>query len=166
MNRLRSSRRLETETKRNLEVMWLLGRLSPDHKTIAHFRHENGSALKNVFRGFVGLCVKLGLYGKELTAIDGSKFKAVNSKERNFTMGKPRDRIARLEAQIEEYLRELEDNDGKENTVGGEKNTVEIKGSVLQPESLQDLRLHMYDGKTGAPSSGPYGRRGFLEDLY
>jgi transposase len=99
MNRLRSSRRLETETKRNLEVMWLLGRLSPDHKTIAHFRHENGAALKNVFRDFVGLCVKLGLYGKELAAIDGSKFKAVNSKEHNFTMGKLRDRIARLETQ-------------------------------------------------------------------
>jgi hypothetical protein len=112
--------------------MWLLGRLSPDHKTIAHFRHENGAALKNVFRDFVGLCVKLGLYGKELAAIDGSKFKAVNSKERNFTMGKLRDRIARLEAQIEAYLRELEDNDGKENTVDGEKNTVVIKRVVTE----------------------------------
>jgi transposase len=61
MNRIRSSRRLETETKRNLEVMWLLGKLSPDHKTIALFRHENGAALKEVFRDFVGLCVKLGL---------------------------------------------------------------------------------------------------------
>jgi transposase len=132
MNRLRSSRRLETETKRNLEVMWLLGKLSPDHKTIANFRHENGAALKNVFRDFVGLCVKLGLYGKELAAIDGSKFKAVNSKERNFTKGKLRDRIAHLEAQIGEYLRELEDNDGKENTSGGEKNTAEIKGIVTE----------------------------------
>jgi hypothetical protein len=65
MNRLRSSRRLETETKRNVEVMWLLATLSPDHKTIANFQRENGMALKRVFRDFVGLCVKRGLYGKE-----------------------------------------------------------------------------------------------------
>jgi transposase len=85
MNRIRSSRRLETETSRNLEVIWLLRTLSPDHKTIARFRHDNAEALKNVFRDFVKLCLKLGLYGKELIAIDGSKFKAVNSKARNFS---------------------------------------------------------------------------------
>jgi transposase len=84
MNRIRSPRRLETESGRNLEVIWLLRTLSPDHKTIAEFRRQNGEALKNVFKGFVKLCVKLGLYGKELLAIDGSKFKAVNSKERNY----------------------------------------------------------------------------------
>jgi transposase len=75
--------------------MWLPGKRSPDHKTIARFRHENAAALKNVFRDFAGLRVKLGLYGKELAAINGSKFKAVNS----FTMGKLRDRITRLEAE-------------------------------------------------------------------
>jgi transposase len=74
MNRVRSSRRLETESKRNLEVLWLLRRLSPDHKTIARFRHENPKALKGVFQDFVKLCVKLDLYGKELAAIGGSKF--------------------------------------------------------------------------------------------
>jgi transposase len=83
MNRIRSSRRLETESGRNLELIWLLCHLCPDHKTIAEFRRRNGEALKNVFKGFVKLCVKPGLYGKELLAIDGSKFKAVNSKERN-----------------------------------------------------------------------------------
>ena len=80
MYRVRSSRRLETETKRNLEVIWLLGRLSPDHKTISRFRRDNGKALKNTFRAFVRLCADLGLYGKELVAIDGGKFKAVNGR--------------------------------------------------------------------------------------
>jgi len=79
LNKIRSSRRLENETKRNLEVLWLLRRLSPDHKTIARFRRDNTGALKEVFKSFVGLCVRLVLYGKELIAIDGSKFKVVNS---------------------------------------------------------------------------------------
>jgi transposase len=83
--------------------MRLLRKLSPDHKTIANFRHENGAALKKVFLDFAGLCVKLGLYGKELAAIDGSTFKAVNSRERNFTLEKLKDRTARLEGHIEEY---------------------------------------------------------------
>jgi transposase len=107
MNRLRSSRRLETESKGNLEVLWLLGKVSPDHKTIGEFRRRNGETLKRVFKGFVKLCVKLGLYGKEVVAIDGSKFKAVNSKERNYTEGKLRERIQRLEKKIEGYLAEL-----------------------------------------------------------
>ena len=105
MNKVRSSRRLETETKRNLEVIWMLRRLSPDHKTIARFRHDNTAALKNVFRDFVKLCMKLNLYGKELVAIDGSKFKAVSSKDRNFTDKKLQDRIAQIEAKIEGYLK-------------------------------------------------------------
>jgi len=121
MNQIRSSRRLETETKRNLEVIWLLRRLSPDHKTIARFRHDNPAGLKNVFRDFVKLCMKLGVYGKELVAIDGSKFKAVNSKDRNFTEKKLKDRIARIDAKIKAYLTELEGNDRAENTTAGEK---------------------------------------------
>lgn len=127
MNKIRSSRRLETETKRNLEVIWLLRRLSPDHKTISRFRHDNAVALKNVFRNFVQLCMKMDLYGKELVAIDGSKFKAVNSADRNFTQSKIKDRIARIDAKIEEYLQELEDSDCKENSVYGEKTAEEIK---------------------------------------
>jgi len=126
MNRIRSSRRLETETKRNLEVIWLLRRLSPDHKTIARFRHDNAAALKNVFRDFVKLCMRLNLYGKELVAIDGSKFKAVNSKDHNFTDKKLQERIARIDAKIEEYLRELETGDAQENTVPGGKSSEEI----------------------------------------
>lgn len=126
MNRIRSSRRLETESNRNLEVIWLMRKLSPDHKTIARFRHDNTAALKNVFRDFVKLCMKLGLYGKELVAIDGSKFKAVNSKDRNFTDKKLQERIARIDAKIEEYLRELEVGDTQENTVSDGKSAEDI----------------------------------------
>lgn len=126
MNRIRSSRRLEAETKRNLEVIWLLCKLSPDHKTIARFRHDNTVALKNVFRDFVKLCMRLGLYGKELVAIDGSKFKAVNSKDRNFTDKKLQERIARIDAKIEEYLRELEAGDARENNVSDGKSAEDI----------------------------------------
>ena len=126
MNRIRSSRRLETETKRNLEVIWLLRKLSPDHKTIARFRCDNTAALKNVFRDFVKLCMNLGLYGKELVAIDGSKFKAVNSKDRNFGGKKLIDRIARIDVKIDGYLKELEDSDWKENAAEGERSAEEI----------------------------------------
>lgn len=114
MNRIRSSRRLETESKRNLEVMWLMKKLSPDYKTIARFRHDNAVALKNVFRNFVKLCLNLDLYGKELIAVDGSKFKAVNSKDRNFTDKKLQERIMRLEVKIEEYMNQLNEVDKQE----------------------------------------------------
>ena len=132
MNRVHSSRRLETETRRNLEVIWLLRRLSPDHKTIARFRHDNPSALKNVFCDFVKLCVGQDLYGRELIAIDGSKFKAVNSKDRNFSKKKLQDRIARIDTQVEEYLSELESTDCRENAVAGEKSANEIKRIVSE----------------------------------
>ena len=127
MNRIRSSRRLETESIRNMELFWLLGKLSPDHKTIAEFRRRNSEALKNVFKGFVKLCVKLGLYGKELLAIDGSKFKAVNSKERNYTEGKLKERIERLEKKIETYMKELEETDREEEEGEQEKSAEEIR---------------------------------------
>lgn len=116
MNRVRSSRRLEAETKRNLEVIWLLNKLSPDHKTVSRFRQHNSVALKNVFKNFVKLCLKLDLYGKELIAIDGSKFKAVNSKDRSFNKKKLQDKIARLDTKIEEYLQLMEEQDKREET--------------------------------------------------
>ncbi|MDR2204149.1 MAG: IS1182 family transposase [Nitrososphaerota archaeon] len=113
-NKIRSSRRLEKETRRNIELMWLINKLTPDHKTIARFRHDNPTALKNVFKDFVRLCIKLDLYSKELAAIDGSKFQAVNSKDRNFTQKKLADRIARLDAKINEYTKEMDAYDAKE----------------------------------------------------
>ncbi|MEA4849424.1 MAG: IS1182 family transposase [Clostridiaceae bacterium] len=134
MNRIRSSRRLETETKRNLEVIWLMNKLTPDHKTIARFRHDNTAALKNVFRDFVKLCTNLGLYGRELVAIDGSKFKAVNAKERNFNDKKLAERIARIDAKIEEYLCQLEKSDSEENAAPGEKTSEEIAKIICELE--------------------------------
>ena len=126
LNRIRSSRRLETESKRNLEVLWLLRKLSPDHKTICDFRKNNPKALKNVFRDFVKLCAKLDLYGKELAGIDGSKFKAVNSKDNNFTKDKLKDRLERIDKNIDEYLREMEKIDREEDIVEKEKSKEEI----------------------------------------
>src|SRR5476649_339611 len=88
LNRVQSSRRLEREAGRNVEVMWLTGRLVPDHKTIADFRKDNGPAIRNVCAQFVALCRAMGLLTKASVAIDGSKFKAVNSRDNNFTKGK------------------------------------------------------------------------------
>jgi len=97
LNRVQSSRRLEREAGRNLEVMWLTGRLVPDHKTIADFRKDNGPAIKKVCAQFVALCRKMGLLEKASVAIDGSKFKAVNSRDNNFTKGKMERRLAQIE---------------------------------------------------------------------
>ena len=113
-NRIRSSRCLERETHRNLEVIWLMKNLRPDHKTIARFRHDNTKALKNTFKAFVTLCAKCGLYGKTLFSIDGSKFAGCNSKDRNFNSEKLKDRIARIDQNLEKYLSELESNDDGE----------------------------------------------------
>ena len=114
LNRIRSSRRLEQETARNLEVRWLLRNIQPDHKTISDFRKDNRIALKSVTRQFVVLCKQLDLFGAELVAIDGSKFKASNSKQRLWTKAKLRERIRQIDTTIEEYLKLLETNDQQE----------------------------------------------------
>lgn len=107
LNGMRSSRKLERECHRNLEVIWLCENLRPDFKTIADFRKDNGSGIKGVVVEFRLWCLAAGLYGREVVAIDGSKFKAVNSKERNFTKGKLKQVIARERAKIGEYLEAL-----------------------------------------------------------
>ena len=137
--RIRSSRRLETESKRNLEVLWLLRKLSPDHKTIANFRKDNSAALKNVFRDFVKLCMRMGLYGKELVAVDGSKFKAVNAKDRNFTKDKLEERIKRIEVKIDEYMKELDEVDAQEDKVEKEKSAHEIQQIVKELSERKTL---------------------------
>lgn len=142
MNHTRSSRRLETETKRNLEVIWLMRKLSPDHKTIARFRRDNAVALRNVFKDFVRLCARLGLYGKELVAIDGSKFKAVNSKDRNFTEKKLKERITRLDTKIDEYLKQLDEQDALEDEADTPKTAEEIHEIIA---SLQERKTR-YEG--------------------
>lgn len=114
LNHIRSSRKLERETRRNIEVMWLLGKLAPDFKTIADFRRDNGQAIRAACREFTLLCRELELFGGELVAIDGSKFKAVNSRERNFTSRRLTNKIQRIEDKIERYLQELDEADGQE----------------------------------------------------
>jgi transposase len=96
LNRIQSSRRLEREAQRNVELMWLISRLTPDFKTIANFRKDNGKAIRAVCRQFVTLCQQLGLFAETLVAIDGSKFKAVNNRDRNFTSAKLQRRIASI----------------------------------------------------------------------
>lgn len=104
LNRIQSSRRLERECERNLELMWLTGRLAPDFKTIADFRRESGRGIRNVCRQFVVLCRELKLFSQAVVAIDGSKFKAVNSRERNYTVGKIDRRQREIETNIQRYL--------------------------------------------------------------
>ena len=116
LNRVHSSRRLEREAGRNLEVMWLLRRLAPDFKTIADFRKDNGPAIKKVCARFVELCRKLGLLNKASVAIDGSKFKAVNNRDKNFTKAKVERRRKQLEESVSRYLSQLDTADLQEQT--------------------------------------------------
>src|SRR5678809_1538085 len=108
LNRLQSSRRLEREAQRNVELMWLTERLAPDFKTIADFRRDNGPAIRQVCVQFVRLCRQLGLFEQALVAIDGSKFKAVNNRDKNFTPRKLEARKQQLETSVERYLAELD----------------------------------------------------------
>jgi transposase len=114
LNRVRSSRRLEAETRRNLEVMWLLRGLTPDFKTIADFRKDNRDAFKSVFRQFVLLCRKLELFGGELLAVDGTRLKAVNSTDRNFTHAKLTKQIESIDEKLTDYLQRLDRCDAQE----------------------------------------------------
>lgn len=108
LNRIQSSRRLEREAQRNLELIWLCGRLTPDFKTIADFRKDNGLAIRRVCREFVILCRQLDLFSEAIVAIDGSKFKAVNNRDKNFTDRKLEARLAQLEESIGRYLEEID----------------------------------------------------------
>src|SRR5882757_7776097 len=116
LNRVQSSRRLEREARRNVEVMWLLGRLAPDHKTIAVFRKDNGVALRRVCARFIELCREMGLLATASVAIDGSKFKAVNNRDKNFTRAKVERRRAQLEESVARYLSQLDTADRQEPT--------------------------------------------------
>jgi transposase len=133
LNQIRSSRKLEKETYRNVEVMWLLKKLTPDHKTIADFRKNNADSIKKVFGQFVFFCKELGLYGGEVVAIDGSKFKAVNSKKRNFNEDKLIKKLKDIDEKIEAYLNELEENDKDESSIN-EPDVKEIKEKIKQLE--------------------------------
>jgi transposase len=117
LNRVQSSRRLEREAGRNVEVMWLTGRLVPDHKTIADFRKDNGRAIRQVCAQFVALCRTLGLLAEASVAIDGSKFKAVNNRDRNFTRAKMKRRMEQIEESVERYLHQLDSADRRKRDI-------------------------------------------------
>ncbi len=121
LNRIQSSRRLERETQRNIEMMWLIQRLSPDFKTIADFRKDNGKAIRHVCRDFVVLCRRLDLFSQAIVAIDGSKFKAVNNRDKNFTPAKMKRRLEQIEKSIERYLGQLDSADREEPSVAEAK---------------------------------------------
>ena len=141
--RLRSSRRLEQETHRNIELLWLLKKLQPDHKTIADFRKHNLKPIRQVCRTFTLLCKKLDLFGAELVAIDGSKFRAVNAKERNFTQDKLTKLLAQIDDRVEAYLKELDHSDQQDDqgTVGG----AQAEALAAKIEALQQRKL-LYEG--------------------
>jgi transposase len=142
LNRVQSSRRLEREAGRNVEVMWLLGRLVPDHKTIADFRKDNGPALRKVCAQFVELCRQMGLLTTASVAIDGSKFKAVNNRDKNFTRAKVERRRAQLEESVTRYLSQLDTADRQEPT-----EALAVKATRLK-EKLAKLQEEM--GKLAA----------------
>jgi transposase len=111
LHKIRSSRKLEMESQRNVELMWLMKKLTPDFKTIASFRRDNREALVRLCREFTLLCKELNLFSGELVAIDGSKFKAVNSSDKNVTVRMLKKKILELDQRIERYLRDMDDND-------------------------------------------------------
>lgn len=137
LNRIQSSRRLERECQRNLEVMWLTERLAPDHKTIADFRKDNGAAIKKVCAKFVELCRQMGLLAKASVAIDGSKFKAVNNRDKNFTEAKLEKRRKQLEESVARYLSQLDTADLHEPS-----ETIELKKTYIK-EKLEKLKAEM-----------------------
>src|ERR1700756_1358800 len=132
LNWVQSSRRLEREAGRNVEVMWLLGRLAPDHKTIADFRKDNGLALRKVCARFVELCREMGLLATASVAIDGSKFKAVNNRDRNFTRAKVERRRAQLEESVARYLSQLDTADRQEPSEALATKTTRLKEKLTK----------------------------------
>jgi transposase len=123
LNRVRSSRRLEAETHRNIEVIWLLRHLKPDFKTIADFRRDNRNAFRQVFREFVLLCRQLDLFGRELLAVDGTRIQAVNNKDRNFMRASLTQFIKAADAKLDDYLQRLDKSDASESATGGSRVT-------------------------------------------
>jgi transposase len=146
LNRIRSSRRLEAETHRNIEVIWLLRHLKPDFKTIADFRRDNRNALRPVFRQFVLLCKQLDLFGRELLAVDGTRIKAVNNKDRNFTRASLTEFIKLADAKLDDYLQRLDRSDASESTTGGSRvnNLAEKIAAIRQRRTrCEEMLAHL-----------------------
>ena len=147
LNRVQSSRRLEREAGRNLEVIWLLGRLAPDHKTISDFRKNNGPAIKKVCAQFVELCRQMGLLANASVAIDGSKFKAVNSRDNNFTKGKLERRLKQIEESVARYLGQIETADRR--TAAGDDPSEAV---VLTKTRLKEIERQVQASPDGQVS--------------
>ena len=150
LNRVQSSRRLERECQRNLELLWLTGRLMPDFKTIADFRKDNGGAIRKVCRAFVVLCRRLELFSEASVAIDGSKFKAVNARDRNFTQAKMQRRLKQIDESIARYLSQLDSADRQGEAVPEAKITrLNEKIAMLRQEiqRLNALNVQMMQGE-------------------
>ena len=148
INRVQSSRRLERETQRNVELMWLTGRLTPDHKTIANFRKDNGDAIRKVCREFIVLCRQFNLFSQAIVAIDGSKFKGVNSRSRNFTRSKMKRRMERIEKSLDQYFAQLDSADREEVSMEPVKKTgIKDKISALKKRmsELKTLEAQMLE---------------------
>ncbi|BCF97967.1 hypothetical protein PPGU19_025360 [Paraburkholderia sp. PGU19] len=150
LNRIPSSRRLERECQRNVELMWLTGRLAADFKTIADFRRDNGAAIRNVCRRFVELCRGLKLLSSDMVAIDGSKFKAVNSRDRNYTLGKIDKRQQQIEESVQRYLDAIETADRP----GGFRCEDRAPVREDRPAAAADARAQP-DQKTIGQATGP-----------
>ena len=147
LHRVQSSRRLEREARHNVEVMWLVGRLVPDHKTIADFRKDNGTAIRKVCARFIALCRTVGLLTQASVAIDGSKFKAVNNRDRNFTRAKMERRMAQIEASVARYLQQLDTADRQEPSEALKTKTSRLKEKIEklkeQMRCLEILKVEM-----------------------
>ena len=141
LNRVQSSRRLEREAGRNVEVMWLTGRLVPDHKTIADFRKDNGGAIRRVCARFIMLCRRLDLFADLSVVIDGSKFKAVNNRDRNFTRAKMERRLAQIEESVARYLHQLDSADRQEPSAARGTTTTRLKEKIAKLKE-EVKRLH------------------------
>src|SRR5467141_2610941 len=148
LNRLQSSRRLEREAQRNIELMWLVGRLAPDFKTIADFRKDNGAAIRAVCAQFVELCRRLKLFTRAVVAIDGSKFKAVNNRDKNYTVAKVGKRMEQVDASIVRYLAALDRADREEGDVAEAKSgrlKEKIAGLRRQMQALRAMERTVQD---------------------
>src|SRR5271154_155602 len=147
LNRVQSSRRLEREARRNVEVMWLTGRLSPDHKTIADFRKDNGGGIRKGCAQFITLCRRLDLFANAIAVIDGSKFKAVNNRDRNFTRAKMERRLAQIEESVARYLQQLDSADRQEPAEDLKTKTSRLKEKIEtlreQMRRLERLKVEM-----------------------
>src|ERR1043165_8188131 len=148
INQIASSRRLEREAQRNVELMWLTGRLAPDFKTITDFRKDNGRAIRAVCAQFVELCRRLRLFTGAVVAIDGSKFKAVNNRDKNYTVAKVTGRMEQIEASIARYLRALARADREEGDVAEAKSVrlkEKIAGLRQQMQALKEMEQTVQD---------------------